>query len=83
MPGSGPSKTTTATRAEDWGRIEHDAGLARADLVLATEKDLVKLQGLPQALSRIHGLAIETEILEGRDRLEEALRKVAPALRRV
>jgi tetraacyldisaccharide 4'-kinase len=68
---------------EDWGRIEHDAGLARADLVLATEKDLVKLQGLPQALSRIHGLAIETEILEGRDRLEEALRKVAPALRRV
>ncbi len=62
--------------AEDWGRIEHDAGLARADIVLATEKDLVKLQGIPQAPSRIHGLAIETEILEGRDRLEEALRIV-------
>ena len=68
--------------AEDWGRIEHDAGLARADLVLATEKDLVKLQGIAQALSRLHGLAIETEILEGRDRLEEALRKVAPVLGR-
>ncbi len=62
--------------AEDWSRIEHDAGLARADIVLATEKDLVKLQGIAQALSRIHGLAIETEILEGRDRLEEALRIV-------
>jgi tetraacyldisaccharide 4'-kinase len=69
--------------AEDWGRIEHDAGLARADIVLATEKDLVKLQGIPQALTRIHGLAIETEILEGADRLEEALRIVVPALRRV
>jgi len=51
--------------------------------VLATEKDLVKLQGIPQALTRIHGLAIETEILEGADRLEEALRIVVPALRRV
>jgi tetraacyldisaccharide 4'-kinase len=61
---------------EDWGRIEHDAGLARADIVLATEKDLVKLQAIPQALSRIHSLAIETEILEGRDRLEEVLRIV-------
>jgi len=69
--------------AEDWGRIEHDAGLVRADIVLATEKDLVKLQGIPQALTRIHGLAIETEILEGADRLEEALRIVVPALRRV
>jgi len=68
--------------AEDWGRIEHDAGLVRADLVLATEKDLVKLQGIGQALSRIHGLSIETEILEGRDRLEEALRQVAPVLGR-
>jgi tetraacyldisaccharide 4'-kinase len=68
--------------AEDWGRIEHDAGLVRADLVLATEKDLVKLQGIAQALSRIHGLSIETEILEGRDRLEEALRQVAPVLGR-
>jgi tetraacyldisaccharide 4'-kinase len=67
---------------EDWGRIEHDAGLARADIVLATEKDLVKFQGIAQALSRIHGLAIETEILEGRDRLEEALRNAVPALRR-
>jgi tetraacyldisaccharide 4'-kinase len=69
--------------AEDWGRIEHDAGLARADIVLATEKDLVKLQAISQALTRIHGLAIETEILEGADRLEEALRIVVPALRRV
>jgi len=68
--------------AEDCGRIEHDAGLVRADLVLATEKDLVKLQGIGQALSRIHGLSIETEILEGRDRLEEALRQVAPVLGR-
>jgi len=50
--------------------------------VLATEKDLVKLQGIGQALSRLYGLAIETEILEGRDRLEEALRKVAPVLGR-
>jgi tetraacyldisaccharide 4'-kinase len=69
--------------AEDWGRIEHDAGLARADIVLATEKDLVKLQAIPQALSRLHGLAIETEILEGAERLEEALRKVVPAKSRV
>ena len=60
--------------AEDLGRIEQDAGLARADVVLATEKDLVKLQGLPRALSRLFALAVETEILEGADGLEAALR---------
>ena len=60
--------------AEDLGRIEHDAGLSRADIVLATEKDLVKLQGIPQALSRLCALAVETEILEGANRLEAALR---------
>ena len=69
--------------AEDLGRIEQDAGLARADVVLATEKDLVKLQGIPPALSRICALAVETEILEGADGLETALRKVVPARRRV
>jgi tetraacyldisaccharide 4'-kinase len=59
--------------AEDLGRIEHDAGLARADIVLATEKDLVKLRGIPQALSRVSALAVETEILEGADALKTAL----------
>ena len=46
-------------------------------------KKISSSPGIAQALSRIHGLAIETEILEGRDRLEEALRKVVPARRRV
>jgi tetraacyldisaccharide 4'-kinase len=62
--------------AEDLGRIEHDAGLARADMVLVTEKDLVKLQGIPQALSRVSALAVETEILEGADILESALQHI-------
>jgi len=61
---------------EDWGRIEHDAGLARADLVLATEKDLVKLQGIPHAQSRLFSLAVEMEILEGADEPGSALQNI-------
>jgi tetraacyldisaccharide 4'-kinase len=61
-------------RAEDLGRMESEAGLAKADILLATEKDLVKLSLTRQLSSRVHGLAIETEVLEGRDRLEAALR---------
>jgi tetraacyldisaccharide 4'-kinase len=69
-------------RAEDLGRIESEAGLARADILLATEKDLVKLSGTPKLPPRTHGLAIETEILDGRDRLEATLREVLPTGRR-
>ncbi|HET6488139.1 MAG TPA: tetraacyldisaccharide 4'-kinase [Syntrophales bacterium] len=69
-------------RAEDLGRIESESGLAKADILLATEKDLVKLPLTPQLSSRIHGLAIETEILEGRDRLEAALQEIAQARQR-
>jgi tetraacyldisaccharide 4'-kinase len=66
----------------DMGRIETEAGLARADIVLSTEKDLVKLSGATQPPSSVHGLAIETEILEGRDRLEKALQGMVQARRR-
>jgi tetraacyldisaccharide 4'-kinase len=59
----------------DWGRIEHDAGHARADIVLATEKDLVKLQAIAPSLPRAFALAIETEILEGADELEAELQE--------
>ncbi len=69
-------------RAEDLSRIETEAGLAKADILLATEKDLVKLSGSLQPPSGIHGLVIETEILEGRDRLEGALQGIAQANRR-
>jgi tetraacyldisaccharide 4'-kinase len=68
--------------SQDLGRIENAAGLARADILLATEKDLVKLSEAPKLPPRIHGLAIETEILDGRERLEEALHEVLKAGRR-
>jgi tetraacyldisaccharide 4'-kinase len=68
--------------SQDLGRIENEAGLARADILLATEKDLVKLSGTPKLPPRTHGLAIETEILDGRDRLEATLREVLPTGRR-
>jgi tetraacyldisaccharide 4'-kinase len=68
-------------RAEDLDRIENEAGLARADILLATEKDVVKISESPQLSSRVHGLLIETEILEGRERLEAALKELIPARR--
>jgi tetraacyldisaccharide 4'-kinase len=68
--------------SQDLGRIENEAGLVRSDILLATEKDLVKLSGTPTLPPRTHGLAIETEILDGRDRLEATLREVLPTGRR-
>ncbi len=69
-------------RPEDLGRIEDEAERLRADIVLTTEKDLVKLSGFLQLPSRLCSLVIETEILDGRERLEEALRAVLPPGRR-
>jgi tetraacyldisaccharide 4'-kinase len=68
--------------SQDLGRIENEAGLARADILLTTEKDLVKLSEAPKLPPRTHGLSIETEILDGRERLDETLREVLRAVRR-
>jgi tetraacyldisaccharide 4'-kinase len=68
-------------RAEDLGRIQNEAGLARADILLATEKDVVKLSGASQPPPWVHALAIETEIVEGREHLEDALRGIVQAKR--
>jgi tetraacyldisaccharide 4'-kinase len=71
-----------AYSSQDLGRIENEAGLARADILLATEKDLVKLSEAPTLPPRTYGLSIETEILDGRERLDETLREVLRAVRR-
>jgi tetraacyldisaccharide 4'-kinase len=67
--------------SHDLGRIETDAGRAQADILLATEKDLVKISGSLPLSSRVHGLLIDTEILEGRERLEAALKELVPTPR--
>jgi len=69
-------------RAEDLSRMEKEARLARADIVLVTEKDLVKLSGLPQRPPQLFGLVIETEILEGREQLDGLLQGIAQTKRR-
>jgi tetraacyldisaccharide 4'-kinase len=68
-------------RAEDLSGIEKEAQQSGADLVLATEKDLVKLSGLPPLPSRLCALVIETEILEGRERLDGLLQGIMEAKR--
>lgn len=68
-------------RAEDLSRIEDKAALARADILLATEKDIVKISGIPQFSSRVHGLLIETEFLEGREHFETALKELVSTRR--
>jgi tetraacyldisaccharide 4'-kinase len=68
-------------RPEDLDRIENAAGQTRSDVVLCTEKDLVKLSELPKLPSGICGLVIETEILEGREDLEKTLNGIVPMRR--
>ena len=60
--------------AEDVRRIERALGETGAEILVATEKDGVKLAGRAAFSRRLYCLAIETEILEGADGLEAALR---------
>ncbi len=69
-------------RAEDLIRMEEEAGLARADIVLTTEKDLIKLSALPQRLPNLYSLVIETEILEGKEHLDSLLQQAVRTKRR-
>jgi tetraacyldisaccharide 4'-kinase len=65
-------------RAEDLRQIERECSKTGAEILLTTEKDGVKLSGLATFSRRLLCLAIETEILEGADGLETALRVVIP-----
>ena len=60
--------------AEDVRRIERAFDETGAEILVTTEKDGVKLSGLAAAPQRVFCLAIETEILEGPEALETALR---------
>ncbi len=60
--------------AEDLRRISRDFAAAGADILLTTEKDGVKIPGTEALRMQLHVLAIETEILEGAEGLEAALR---------
>ena len=60
--------------AEDLRQIERACSETGAEILLTTEKDGVKLSGPVPFSRRLLCLAIETEILEGTDNLEAALR---------
>jgi len=60
--------------AEDVRRIERAFDETGAEILVTTEKDGVKLSGPVPFSRRLLCLAIETEILEGTDNLEAALR---------
>jgi len=60
--------------AENVRQIERALDESGADILVTTEKDGVKLSGLAAFSRRLFCLAIETEILEGADALETALR---------
>jgi len=60
--------------AEDMRRIERELAETGAEILLTTEKDGVKLSAIEALRQRLSLLAVETEILEGADALETALR---------
>ena len=60
--------------AEDMRRIERELAETGAEVLLTTEKDGVKLSAIEALRQRLSLLAVETEILEGADALETALR---------
>ncbi|MCU0531049.1 MAG: tetraacyldisaccharide 4'-kinase [Syntrophales bacterium] len=64
--------------AEDVTRLERGLGETGAEILVTTEKDGVKLSGLAAFSGRLFCLAIETEILEGAEGLETALRVIIP-----
>jgi len=55
-------------------RIERELAETGAEILLTTEKDGVKLSAIEALRQRLSLLAVETEILEGADALETALR---------
>ncbi len=54
--------------AEDWRRIAHRT--RNVDLVLTTEKDLVKLEAFPFALGKLLALRVTPEVERGEDLLD-------------
>lgn len=68
--------------ARELGRIKSRAEECGADLIVTTEKDAVKVAPLVEEKDRVWALRLQTEVFEGRERLERlVLGSDAPALR--
>jgi tetraacyldisaccharide 4'-kinase len=57
--------------ARELASIKGRAQACGADLIVTTEKDAVKIAPLMQSGARVRALRLRTEILEGRERLEQ------------
>jgi len=65
--------------AEDYRRIRRTAKTARADCVVVTEKDAVKLPPPPAELPPVYALRVELEIGEGLEHWESLVGLIADA----